>query len=262
MQSYQLSVSNGHIFVRQWGQDHPLLIFLPGYGYEGSVVEPMLPALTKCFTVCAIDLPFHGQSQWATSFFSKSDMQHIISQLTQRLGQQRFSLAGHSLGGRIALVTAPQFAEDLEHIFLLAPAGIGRYTFALPRFLQRLVELAIQQPSWLKYVINTGHRLGLVSNFHRRYAEVNIYPEEARYRLFRVWNSLPGFQPERTVERLAFQSLPTPTVLILGKRDRVIPNEEVIQYFQTKQHLAIAELDAGHELYLPSVATRMIEMTK
>ena len=259
MQTFYLPLRNGRLFIRQWGEGLPLLIVLPGYGYEGGVVEPMLPALQRRFTVCAVDFPFHGQSEWQPNYFTQEDMTELIQTLSSKLGYKRFSLLGHSLGGRVATCLAGQLAPQLEHLILLAPAGIGRHQLIYPRFVQNLVEKTLQYPAWLRALLKAGNRLGLVSNFHRRYAEVHLYPPAARYRLFRTWNSLPEFQPERAEVRRVIQNLPVPILLIVGKKDRVIPNGPLKAYYEENTRTQILELNAGHELFIPAAATAIIQ---
>ena len=257
-QTFFLPLSNGRLFVRQWGQDLPLLIVLPGYGQDGRAVKPMLSVLQSRFTICALDLPFHGQSEWEETFFTANDMEEMIRTLARKCGYEQYSLLGHSLGGRIATCLAGQLAGQLEHLMLLAPAGIGRHTLIYPRLVQGVLEKSLRHPGWLKTLLETGNRMGLVSNFHRRYAEVHLYPPAARHRLFRVWNSLPEFQPERQQVQQAIRELSVPILLLLGRKDRIIPNEQLKTYYRQNANTTIQEIDAGHDLFIPATARSII----
>jgi len=49
----------------------------------------------------------------------------VLRDLILSLGCRRFSVAGHSLGGGIALLTACQFPERIDRLLLISSGGLG-----------------------------------------------------------------------------------------------------------------------------------------
>ena len=242
------------VFVRQWGRDKPLLIALPGFGYDGAHALPMVGVLTQQYTLVSIDLPFHGQTEWEGNHFTPEGMIQLIRDVAKNYQVDRLTLMGHSLGGRIITCIASALGELAEELILLGPAGIGRHQLVYPRFIQRFLEWTLRRPAWLEWIVTRGHQAGLISTFHRRYVEKQIIPPATRYRLFRTWNSLPGFQPESAKVRRALCQSSAAICVVLGERDRIIPNAEVSRYYARCPRFEEAFFDEGHELMTKEVA--------
>ena len=81
-----------------------------GSGHMGAIADRHTPV--------AIDLPGHGQSS-GTGFRGVADYTHYVVRLAAHLGWDRFVIAGHSLGGGIALTTAIYYADRLAGLMLI-----------------------------------------------------------------------------------------------------------------------------------------------
>jgi pimeloyl-ACP methyl ester carboxylesterase len=77
-----------------------------------------MTALAETHTPVAIDLPGHGQSA-GRGFRGAADYSYFVVKLAQALGWERFVVAGHSMGGAIALTTALYHAERLNGLLLI-----------------------------------------------------------------------------------------------------------------------------------------------
>lgn len=259
MQTIWISSGPHRVFARQWGQNKPLLIVLPGFGHDGTQAVPMADILARQYTLLAIDLPFHGRTEWAASYFSRADMIQLIKDIAHHFEADRFSLLGHSLGGRILTCIAPAFGDQVEQLILLGPAGIARHQLIYPRFFLRFLEWILQRPAWLEWIVLRGHQIGGISTYHRRYVEKQILPAATRYRLFRTWNSLPHFQPESAQVQTALCQSPATIRLVLGQRDRIIPNTDVSRYYAQCPRVEEATFDEGHELMTKEVAEWIVD---
>ncbi len=83
--------------------------------------------LDQDFTLFAVDLPFHGATEWCEGLdFTPLQLMDILEQILAEHGcQQRMvSLLGYSMGGRIALSIMNQFGLRLGCVVLLAPDGL------------------------------------------------------------------------------------------------------------------------------------------
>ena len=103
----------------------PAIILL--HGFNGSLFnfERMVPFLSSEFRLISIDLPGFGLTGPVPSNdYSTKNSIKIITDLTEILGVDKFSLAGNSMGGGVAWRYALTHPEKIESLILLASSGI------------------------------------------------------------------------------------------------------------------------------------------
>jgi pimeloyl-ACP methyl ester carboxylesterase len=245
---YKISLRKGQVNVHTYGRGPKLMIAWHGYGYDGSVYASWEETLGEQYTICAPDLPFHGQTTWSEREFKPEDVQEILTKILAKQATTNYSLAGHSLGARLLVCNALEWANQCEQFVLLAPAGIGSFDRVFPLWVQRIAEAALFWPDGLRFFVNLGHRLGWVSNFHRRYAEVQLYPPNTRNRLFRVYNSLRHLRTTRADRKAFWESTPIATLVVLAEQDRFVPNHAIRKYFSVNESTEIEVVRGNHEL--------------
>jgi pimeloyl-ACP methyl ester carboxylesterase len=104
------------------------VLYVHGTGCSGTVWGPHMAAIADAHTAVAIDLPGHGASP-GPGFRGVADYAYFVVELANALGWDRFVLAGHSLGGAIALLTAIHHPERLDGLILVdtgARLRVGR----------------------------------------------------------------------------------------------------------------------------------------
>lgn len=94
------------IFCRVGGSGPPLLL-LHGYPQTHAMWHPLAAELARHFTVVAADLRGYGQSDAPEGdpehrLYSKRQMARDMVAVMAALGHERFALAGHDRGGRVA----------------------------------------------------------------------------------------------------------------------------------------------------------------
>ena len=95
------------------------VLFVHGTGCNGSLWRRAMNALAEAgHSSVAIDLPGHGQSA-GTGFRGVADYAHFVSELAVQLGWSRYAIAGHSLGGGVALAAAIYDATPLDGLLLI-----------------------------------------------------------------------------------------------------------------------------------------------
>ena len=245
---YFLDLPGRQVHVCSYGSGPKLMIALHGYDYDASVFASWATVLGDQYTICAPDLPFHGQTSWKGSEFHPKDIEEAIAAIAQHEGHATFHLAGHSLGARLIVCTGNTWTEKVEQFILLAPAGIGSFDRVPPLLMQRIAEWALNWPAWLRFFVNLGARLNLVSNFHRRYAEVQLYPSDKRNLLFRTYNSLRHLRTSRSDRKLFWAKTTIPTLLVLAEQDRFVPNKAIRVYFSKNNNIKIVDTPGNHDL--------------
>jgi pimeloyl-ACP methyl ester carboxylesterase len=94
------------------------VMYVHGTGCNTKVWVDHVEALADSHTPVAIDLPGHGRSE-GCGFRGVADYCRFAAELARHLGWDRFVVAGHSLGGAIALATAVYHAEMVSGLMLI-----------------------------------------------------------------------------------------------------------------------------------------------
>ena len=103
----------------------PALLLLHGLGCDHTTWLPVLPSLSRRYTVIAPDLLGHGQSAKPRADYSLGGYANGMRDLLTVLGIDKVTVVGHSFGGGVAMQFAYQFPERTERMVLVAPGGLG-----------------------------------------------------------------------------------------------------------------------------------------
>ncbi len=120
--SASIEVDETEIFVRHAGRG-PALLLLHGFPETHVMWRAVAPALTADFTVVCADLRGYGVSGKPPSAsdhapYAKRAMARDMVQMMTRLGFDRFSVAGHDRGGRVAYRLALDHPERVQRLAL------------------------------------------------------------------------------------------------------------------------------------------------
>jgi haloacetate dehalogenase len=121
--SERIAAGDVAINVRHGGDGPPLLL-LHGYPQTHVTWHRVAPALAKRFTVICPDLRGYGDSDKPRgggdhSAYSKRAMALDQVEVMQSLGFERFAVAGHDRGARVALRLALDHPDSVSHLAVL-----------------------------------------------------------------------------------------------------------------------------------------------
>ena len=111
-----------NVSVRRAGAGAPLLFLHGALGMD--VQEPLLDALTKNFDVIAPDLPGFGASDVSAMTTSVRDLALLTFDLLDAMKLDRVHVAGHCIGGWLALEMAVCSSHRFNSLSLINSAGI------------------------------------------------------------------------------------------------------------------------------------------
>lgn len=108
------------IYTELVGSGRPRFAILPGLFGRGRNWSTIAAALAEQgYPTVLFDLPNHGRSGWTDTFSYPDLADAVAAELELRLGSAaRLILVGHSLGGKVAMLTA------LRHPDLVAALGV------------------------------------------------------------------------------------------------------------------------------------------
>ena len=119
----EVDVPGGHVRLRHGGSGPPLLL-LHGNPQSHCMWNRVAPALAKRFTVVCPDLRGYGESLKPPATpdhapYAKREMARDMIEVMDHFGHQRFRLAGHDRGGRVAHRLALDFPDRVEKLAVL-----------------------------------------------------------------------------------------------------------------------------------------------
>jgi pimeloyl-ACP methyl ester carboxylesterase len=130
------------------------VLLVHGWGACAYSYDAMAPALAQAgYRVLAIELPGFGLSDKPASpeVYTTRAMALALLDAATRLGVERFSLVGHSMGGAIGLRLATQEEPRLEKLVLVNSVGLGRAPLmaplrhVTPEFLEPFIVAAVRR---------------------------------------------------------------------------------------------------------------------
>jgi haloacetate dehalogenase len=119
----RIKTRDAEIFLRHAGEGPPLLM-LHGYPQTHVIWHKVAPALASRYHVICADLRGYGDSSRPASTpdhasYSKRAMAQDAVDVMQALGYERFSVAGHDRGGRVAHRLALDHPERISHVSVM-----------------------------------------------------------------------------------------------------------------------------------------------
>jgi pimeloyl-ACP methyl ester carboxylesterase len=193
----------------------------------------VLPRLAERYDVVAVDLPGFGGSD-IPARLDTATVGRLLPEVMDALGLARASLAGNSLGGALAAVTAARHPDRVDRLVLLDAAA---YNFALADR-PPLLRLAGRLPGWLLDAIPQRPltRTGLKQVY---YDDAKVTPERVEEYLAPM--ARPGAQA--AARRLlrdgdgfglpgVLRQVRAPTLVIWGGEDTWIPVRDADRFLR------------------------------
>jgi pimeloyl-ACP methyl ester carboxylesterase len=112
----------------------PGLLLIHGIGDNSTTWNTVQAKLAQRFTVIAVDLLGHGQSDKPRADYSVAAYANGMRDLLSVLDVERVTVIGHSLGGGVAMQFAYQFPHLVERLVLVGAGGVTRDVNIVLRF--------------------------------------------------------------------------------------------------------------------------------
>lgn len=230
------------------GSGHKML-YVHGTGCNGQVWLPHMAAIADAHTPVAIDLPGHGGSP-GFGFRGVGDYTYFVVELSKALGWNRFVLAGHSLGGAIALLAALYHGKLLDGLILVDTGARLRVDQALLHGARAAAEARRAPATDRSWGFASGTSQSVVDAVQKLTGDTD--PEVT----YQDWIADDTFD---VMSRL--KDIRVPTLAICGAQDRLTP----VKYHQFLAaqipgcRLEIVE-EAGHWMFWeqPETFTRTV----
>jgi pimeloyl-ACP methyl ester carboxylesterase len=274
--SYQSSQLHYYI----WGTGPRILFAFHGYGESGSSFAFIGEALDAAHTLIAIDLPFHGHTEWKEGLsFTPQQLYEVMQQIAARhslaspardpsgpstptrdptgAAAGPWGLIGYSMGGRIVLQLAENHPDSIDKLILLAPDGlrVNIWYWVATRTApgNLLFRWTMRRPGWLFLLLRISHTLRLVNPSIYKFAVHYIDDRSVRHDLYTRWTTMRKFRPSPSAVAAIIRRRHLAVSLVYGRYDRIIP-WETAEHFRTRgisDFCRLILLDTGHQLLRP-----------
>lgn len=122
-ETHRIATSGAEINLRTGGAG-PALLLLHGYPQTHAMWHKVAPDLARDYTVVAADLRGYGDSSKPETsadhaVYSKREMARDMAEVMTALGHDRFFLAGHDRGGRVAHRLAADHGDRVKKLCVL-----------------------------------------------------------------------------------------------------------------------------------------------
>ena len=136
----QLSDRDMRVSYLQAGEGEPLIL-VHGVGMNAGSWYPQIEVLSQHFQVIAVDMPGHGESDAFRHPVMLRDYVDWLAAFLQTLPQQKFAVAGHSMGALITAGMAIDYPQLINRAIVMS--GVYRRSAAAQQaVLLRAQELA------------------------------------------------------------------------------------------------------------------------
>ncbi len=118
-------VNGSTIFYERVGEGRKPLVLIHGFPLDHTIWAPTAELLLDDFDLILPDLRGFGGSFSSAASYSVADMADDLAALLQTIGVQSAALAGHSMGGYVALAFASKHPYLVESLALVASQIAG-----------------------------------------------------------------------------------------------------------------------------------------
>jgi pimeloyl-ACP methyl ester carboxylesterase len=247
-ESRDIDVSALAVHLNEMGAGKPVLVL---HHSTGPLLSSFHDELAESARVIAVDLPGYGESARPVHARSPRDLGVYISQLINTLELGEVHLVGLGFGGWIAAEVATMNQRGLSSLTLVGAAGIK------PR------SGFIHDPMLNSYIdyMRVGFSRGEVFD--------DVFGTEPSKELLDLWDYSREMTARLTWKQWMWslvlpdliRGVHTPTLLVWGAEDRVVPRDCAEQYLHglPNARLEIVE-GAGHlvELEQPQVVAQLV----
>ncbi|MCP4460311.1 MAG: alpha/beta hydrolase [Cytophagales bacterium] len=213
------------------GSQKEILFLFHGFGQDRAIFDSWLPELTKKYTVYTLDLFYHGKSTRQYGLLLKGEWRSNFSEILTENSIDSFSVLGFSLGGRFAIATALEFKSQVNHLYLIAPDAVYHTPwFHAATFpgLKLIFKYYMLHPVRMNRLIKRCVKLRIISRYMADFVKRELSDAENQKRIYISWNHFKPLGYSHRQLRKYFKNSTFKKILILGKKDIVIPPKKIL----------------------------------
>ena len=222
-----IQINSDTIAYADNGGGEKTLLFVHGLSSNLDSWKKNIAGLSSDYRCIAVDLPGYGKSSRSKTDYSLAEYADILNEMVEKMGLENVILAGHSMGGQIAMHSVLKYPDSYKKLILIAPAGIETF---------KAEEAAVMKASYTPAMVVATSDEQVLANY-----KLNFYsfPEDAQAMVDdriamksaadfpeyaeTVVNNIHAMLAEPVIDRIG--EIEVPVLMIFGKNDMLIPNK-------------------------------------
>jgi len=221
-----VQIGNVDLAYIEQGQGPQTILLIHGLGSYARAWTKNIEVLAKTHRVIAVDLPGYGHSSKAYYEYSMSFNADVLRHLIQELGLGSVIVAGHSMGGQIAMTMALESPEMVAKLILISPAGFERFNEGESAWMKNVMTLELVRDTPVRAIAKN-----VSINFYE-------FPQDAAWMItdriqlrgasdfedycYAVSKNVEGMLRGIVWDKL--DQISQPTLVLFGANDALIPN--------------------------------------
>jgi pimeloyl-ACP methyl ester carboxylesterase len=214
----------------------PTLVFIHGLGSNLKCWQKTIDSISAHARCIALDLPGYGKTDKGEYAYDMTFFANTLREFVHTLTLKNVVLVGHSMGGQIATTAILQDSLFAQKLVLLAPAGFETFTEQEKAWFQM-----VYTPALLKSTTPEQIRKNFELNFTKFPADAEFMVQDrlamretSAYERYctMIPQCVMGMLREPVFERLS--KVKTPTLVLYGENDALIPNRILHKTLTTK----------------------------
>jgi pimeloyl-ACP methyl ester carboxylesterase len=243
------------------GGSGPTIVLIHGFGAAMDWWDGIAPQLAVDHRVICVDLIGHGGTEAPSSGYSIERQGALVSAVLDKLGVDRVTVIGHSMGGEVATALAEIKPKRIERMILIdSPATPGtNFTFLTDVYSDPILGELLSH-----FTSDRAIRRGLAQGFAPGFAVPEKFVADFKqltYTAFRTAHeeSIAYRKAKPPYERIAALKPLPPLLVISGARDAIVPPENAAFFARVPGARVITIEGAGHSPMVES-PTKTLEL--
>lgn len=208
------------------GKGEKTIIFIHGLGSYLQAWIKNVESLKSEFRCISIDLPGYGKSSKQPHSGQMTFYAGIINELAAELNLNNIIIAGHSMGGQIAITTSLIYPDLVSGLILVAPAGFEKFHKGQKQWFRDVMTV-----DGVRLTTTEAIQNNLASNFYKVPKDADFMiadrismrtADDFNAYCFAVVQSVSGMVDNPIIDYL--EDISVPTLILFGENDNLIPN--------------------------------------
>jgi pimeloyl-ACP methyl ester carboxylesterase len=215
--------------VRDVGpRNAPVLVLIHGSNASLFTWEPWAKRLSDTFRVVSIDMPGHGLTGAVPNHdYSQEGMVVFTREVADKLGLQKFAIAGNSMGGGVVARFAETYPDRLTHLILVDAGGMQTTMGDKIPLAFKLARMSWFRPVLMhitpRSLVSEGLNDAIVHKEIITPAMIDMYWNFARMEGTRQATAERFALPWDTYVKDHIAQITAPTLILWGEQDHLIP---------------------------------------
>jgi pimeloyl-ACP methyl ester carboxylesterase len=266
----QYKSSQIHYYKSRNSNNKPVLLCFHGYGESGVSFSFLEKYIENDFIIIAIDLPFHGKTEWSEGLiFTQQDLLKIIQQIINTFSgnNPEIYFLGFSMGARVALDLLLYWPNQIKKIVLLAPDGLkinGWYWFATQTVLgNNSFRFVMNNPRLFLTMLHAANKIHMINQSIYKFMDHYINNKQVRIDLFNRWTTMRKFKPDLQKIKSLIMINKIPVKLIYGEHDRIIRFETGKKFMHgIEKYCTLKIIPSGHQVLQEKNIELIVDLLK